>query len=281
MIPKIIHNIWYQGKNNIPPTYPNYTNTWKQKHPHFKYIFWDEDKITKLIINHYPHLYHKFSLYPRMIQRIDMAKYIIIYHCGGVYVDVDSECLKPIDKLLDNNKVILAEASVNILEKYISHGRIFKKVLQNGFFGGIKGHKFFKHCINVLLNENIKKKKLEGDLKYIFRTTGPGLLTKAYYTYPNRKKEITLISHNLIDPISWCNYEANKCNIENCSKNTPNAYSIHHYGSRHSTYNWTSNLEKKIGLLYCKHKKYVIPIAIIIILIIIYYIYKYKIKNKK
>ena len=47
MIPHIIHQIWFQGEDNIPKKYPNYSKSWKEMNPKFKYIFWDGEKIGR------------------------------------------------------------------------------------------------------------------------------------------------------------------------------------------------------------------------------------------
>ena len=43
MIPKTIHQIWIGPLD--PPT--SLMNSWKIKHPDYKYILWDEDKIKR------------------------------------------------------------------------------------------------------------------------------------------------------------------------------------------------------------------------------------------
>lgn len=274
MIPKIIHQIWYQGENNIPDSYPNYRKSWKRLHPNYKYILWDKDSIIKLILDHYPHLYNKFNSYPKMIQKIDMAKYIIMYHYGGIYADVDSECLKSMDNLIKDKEVVLLKYDPIMLEKILAYHVFTGITLQTHIFASQPKHSFWKHVINTLLNEAINKKILETELYYIMRTTGPKLVTKAYHTYPF-KKNITLLDKATIDPISWCDYETYNCANTNCGKLFPNAYAIHHYGSKHDTHNWSSNKEKMLGMFYCKYKYKIYIIILLIILIIIYLLYKY------
>ncbi len=272
MIPKIIHQIWYQGEDKIPSTYPNYTKSWKEKNPDHKYIFWDKNKIVKLMKDHYPTLYKKFNSYPKMIQKIDMAKYVILYHYGGAYVDVDSECIKPISDLLKYKNMVLVQFNVNTFEKILSFGQIYGDVFQNGFIAGKKNHPFLKCCIEILLKEDTKKKIYETGLKYVFRTTGPGLLTKAFYKCPS--KDVSIIPYNTIDPVSWCNYEYDYCSGESCKIKYPEAYSIHHFGSKHTTHNWTSDTEKKIGIFFCRFKRSIIVLFLILfiaILLVWYY----------
>ena len=78
MIPKIIHHIWFQGEKNIPSEYPDYRKSWKIFNPTYQYEFWDECRINNLITNDYPEYLEKYLKF-NMIQKIDMAKYCIIY----------------------------------------------------------------------------------------------------------------------------------------------------------------------------------------------------------
>jgi mannosyltransferase OCH1-like enzyme len=271
MIPKIIHQIWWQGEDNIPKTYPNHTTSWKTINKDYKYYFWDEQKIKKLLKSYPKNIQKRFNEYPRMIQKIDMAKFIILHTYGGLYVDIDSECIKPINDLLKNKKIVLIEMNISGLEKLFSFGYLNGLALQNGVMAGQKNHYFWIHCLNSLVNEDITQRIYEPHFRYILRTVGPALLTEAYKKYPN-KKQITIISHNLVDPVSWCNYETLNCANKSCKQYYPNAYTIHHYGSKSSTNNWTDNLEQKVGFVFCKYRQEIHIIVILIFLIIIYFI---------
>ena len=44
-----------------------------------------------------------------MVQKIDLAKYIIIYHYGGVYIDMDMDCVKDLTKLINPKNLIIYE----------------------------------------------------------------------------------------------------------------------------------------------------------------------------
>jgi len=269
MIPKIIHQIWYQGEDKIPLDYPNYSKSWKVLNADFKYMFWDEQKIIKLIYNNYPHLIKKFNEYPKMIQRIDFAKYIILHHYGGVYIDIDSECFKPISNLLNDKDVLLVELDMSLFSKILIYKKIHGYALQNGVMAGAKKNPFWMHCINLLLKEDLNKKYYETELLYVFRTTGPLILTNAYNEYRD-KKNIRIVPHNIVDPLSWCEYEKYECDKKSCGNIFPDAYSLHHYGSK-SEHSWTSKTEKTIGLWFCKYDKYLLLICIIIIFTIILY----------
>lgn len=271
---RILHQIWWQGKDSIPTSYPNYSKQCIKQNKDFEYILWDEAKIKELI-NQYPKYKSTFDSLPHMIQKIDMAKYLVLHKYGGIYVDMDCECIKPFIGLLQDAEVMLVRMNVNPFEKFLSFGKCFGDAIQNGVMGSKQSnHPFWLHCLDTLAKQDMSKKVYETHLRYVFRTTGPGLLTEAYLSYPN-KAGITLVPYDKIDPVSWCDYEVHGCSNNNCSQYFPQAYSIHHFGSKHKTNNWSSDFEQKLGIFCCRNKKIIYSLlAILIVGLIVKYISK-------
>jgi|AGTN01.1.fsa_nt_gi Mannosyltransferase OCH1 and related enzymes len=111
-IPKIIHQIWYQGEENVPPRYRAFREGWMARHPGWRFQFWDEPSMRALIDTRYPWFLAQYDRYPRDINRIDAIRYFILDHHGGVYLDLDMENLKPIDELTAGHDLLLSETVV-------------------------------------------------------------------------------------------------------------------------------------------------------------------------
>lgn len=95
-IPKLIHRIWL-GQRPIPDDFLVYGLSWQTHHPGWSQILWTESMLEHLpMIN--PALYKRYECW---YERADYLRYEILYHFGGVYVDTDFECLKPLDSLLE------------------------------------------------------------------------------------------------------------------------------------------------------------------------------------
>jgi mannosyltransferase OCH1-like enzyme len=54
----------------------------------------------------YPRLWPLYRRYPEQIQRVDAARYMLLHHYGGVYADLDIECLRPFDDLRRHRVVL-------------------------------------------------------------------------------------------------------------------------------------------------------------------------------
>ena len=104
MIPKIIHQTW--SDNPLPQIlkYIREENIKLLKNKGYEFILWTDEMIIKLINEHYPNFYKIYNSAITGVQRGDIARIMILYHYGGVYIDLDILILKDIDTLIDFSK---------------------------------------------------------------------------------------------------------------------------------------------------------------------------------
>jgi mannosyltransferase OCH1-like enzyme len=93
-IPKIIHQIWI-GLNSLPDFYKILAESWKKMHPDWQYILWQNEDLENFGIKNIEAFYATKS----MSERANILRLEILERFGGVYIDIDSECLKPLDSL--------------------------------------------------------------------------------------------------------------------------------------------------------------------------------------
>jgi len=90
-IPKIIHQIWLGPLE--PPT--EVMQTWKELHPEWKYLLWSEKNLPQLKNQ------EAFDKSKAFTQKADILRYELLYQYGGIFVDADEYCIKPIDSLFE------------------------------------------------------------------------------------------------------------------------------------------------------------------------------------
>lgn len=93
LIPKKIHQIWLGSP--LPDEYRDYARTWQLLHPTWEYRLWTDKDLAMYPLRNRA-LYDRSTNYG---EKADIARYEILYNEGGVYVDTDYECLKPLDAL--------------------------------------------------------------------------------------------------------------------------------------------------------------------------------------
>jgi len=129
MIPKKIHYCWF-GKGDISPMNLACIESWSKYLPEYEIVKWDENNCPQNDFVKY-HLKEKNWAFVS-----DYVRLYALFENGGVYFDTDIEVIKPFDDLLQHNAFVAFE----------SKGRI-----NNAVSGSIKGHLFFKDCMEYMI----------------------------------------------------------------------------------------------------------------------------------
>jgi len=109
MIPKIIHYCWFGG-NPLPPLVLKCMDSWRKYCGDFEIKEWNENNFDVNMTN-----YSKDAAKAGMWAFVsDVARCFVMYEYGGIYLDVDVEILKPIDKFLDCGMFIGFESNSEI-----------------------------------------------------------------------------------------------------------------------------------------------------------------------
>jgi mannosyltransferase OCH1-like enzyme len=91
-IPKIIHQIWV-GKRPLPETYKKLIQTWKDMHPDWEYKLWTDEEVKHLKLKNRKYYDKAYD----MCEKANILRYELLEQYGGLYVDIDFECVKPFD----------------------------------------------------------------------------------------------------------------------------------------------------------------------------------------
>lgn len=93
-----IHFIWFRDlypeqlhradhSSKIPHEGSDAADSCRKNSPDFSVKVWNSSSVLELLTSSYPSFLPTYLSYPHPIQRIDAAKYFIIYHHGGVYIE--------------------------------------------------------------------------------------------------------------------------------------------------------------------------------------------------
>lgn len=183
IIPKMLHFIWLGEK--LPQKFFRLIQSWRAYHPSWKIIVWDDNQAESLeMVNK-----DRYRAASNFGTKSDILRYEILYQLGGVYVDVDYECIRPLDSVLGSCALFAGFSNTEALE------------LNNGLMGCIPRHFIVEKMINEIADGPITN-LISGDVfdniaKYlgssnsvqllskgqdIISRSGPGLLTRAVYS---------------------------------------------------------------------------------------------------
>jgi mannosyltransferase OCH1-like enzyme len=104
LIPRIIHRVWV-GPDPMPEEFERYGETWRVHHPHWEMKLWTDNDLPPL---RYPNALDRAV---SANERSNILRYEALRELGGVYVDTDFECLKPLDRLLVGVKAFVAKSA--------------------------------------------------------------------------------------------------------------------------------------------------------------------------
>lgn len=220
MIPKKIHYFWFGG-NEKPKSVEKCIDSWKKYCPDYEIIEWNEDNFDVHCMPFVEQAYEakKYAFVS------DVARLIIVYEQGGIYMDTDVEVIKPLDDLLENKAYMSFENN-----EYVNSGQ---------GFGSEAGIQFFNEHIDeyrdeVFINE-------DGSFNMLGCPRVATRLLEKKGIELNGKEQIIDDVH--IYPAEYFNpYDS----ITGRLKKTSNTYSIHWYDQ---SWGNDSRLKKRITQL--------------------------------
>lgn len=209
--PKIIFQTW-KSKDIIPDNMNYWMNTWKIHNQNYNHHLWDDTDNRNFIEQHFGWFLPVYDNYPKNINRVDAVRYFFLYHYGGIYADMDFECLQSFDSLLQKNNnfdIILGSMESQEYHQHnIPNAIMISKPKQN-----------FWLVVMYFLIANKDRHSVE-------EQTGPVMLKEAYEFYKNNKDSlhkflwynelvkltnhsgntnsiITVLTPNMLYPVSW------------------------------------------------------------------------------
>ena len=195
VVPKKIHQIWLGS--SLPKKYVEFQKSWQNLNPDYEYRLWTDKDITELnLINSEQYLASdNFGV------KSDLARYEILYRFGGIYVDTDFECLKPIND--------------QFLSRSFLAGQVFSYApqLNNAIIFAAPKDKFLKLIIENIPSHPDRKLSAIETLDYCGATflsrllwkyrqmlsSGTVILPSQYfYSWPNYRRADTQQKYNFI-----------------------------------------------------------------------------------
>ncbi|OQD79184.1 hypothetical protein PENANT_c058G06362 [Penicillium antarcticum] len=89
-IPRILHQT--TATETIPEHWVRSQKSCKQAYSDFEYKLWTDASARSFLANHYPWFLDTWDNYAFPIQRADSIRYFVLYHYGGIYLDMDTWC---------------------------------------------------------------------------------------------------------------------------------------------------------------------------------------------
>lgn len=159
-IPKVIWQTNFTNRVSLP-VYLNYLfNRLMSLSYEYRYVS-TEARLEFIEANMSEEITNAFKKLVNGASQADLWRLIVLYHHGGVYMDIDAHAVWPLSKIIkpEDSEVILYN----------------KEHYTNYFMASAKGNPIFKEMIDLVV-DNIKNEKVEGG---VYSLTGPAALNIA------------------------------------------------------------------------------------------------------
>ncbi|OON81413.1 glycosyltransferase family 32 protein [Streptomyces tsukubensis] len=205
-LPRIFHQVWLGGP--MPERFQAYSRTWRHHHPDWEYRLWTEDDLDPSRSDFLTNGDAYLSL-NTWSEKSDVARYEILLRHGGIYIDTDFECLRPLDGLLQDVEAFSATES----DARVS--------VSTGIMGTSAGHPLFAACVQELPARITEFAETNAAWK-----TGPGLFTNEYAKLLKQTNAppIQVFPKELFYPKSFSERHQE-------ASTYPDAYAVHHYAA--------------------------------------------------
>jgi mannosyltransferase OCH1-like enzyme len=99
-IPRLLHQTW--RTRDVPLRWnKSFQSVLKFNIPEFAHRLWTDAEVDEFVREKEPEFYARtFVNYHQHIQRIDSFRYVVLFHLGGVYLDLDNGCSQSLGGLL-------------------------------------------------------------------------------------------------------------------------------------------------------------------------------------
>jgi hypothetical protein len=180
--------------------------------PGFEYLFFDDDQVTAFVDEHFRQYRKVFDSFPFRIQRYDFFRYLVVYHCGGFYFDLDVFLASGLSSLLERGCVFPFE-NLNA-SRFLRATYEMDWAIGNYAFGAAPGHPFLKAVIENCVRAQQDSRwigqmmpgtpRLRRDDYYVLNSTGPLLLSRTLAENPQLVRQVTvLFPDDVCDSRNW------------------------------------------------------------------------------
>ena len=178
-IPSILHQLWRTAQ--LPSPLAEWRAGWVSNHPTWSHRLYDDAGMRRITADRAPQWLATFDALPRMIQRADFFRYLVIYLDGGMYADIDMVCYQPNDELLADASCVLGTENhiSRHLQKELNYERPWQ--LANFVFAAVPEHPLFAAILEAIARDATTKIESDHQVQEI---TGPRLLTRIVYKLP-------------------------------------------------------------------------------------------------
>jgi Glycosyltransferase sugar-binding region containing DXD motif len=204
--PSALHQSW-KTKRSMPADMQAWRRSWLFCQPDWRFKFYDDADNDAFLQRHAPWFANTWWGFSDAISRADCARYMYLWARGGVYADLDTLAIRPVERLLDPDyDVVLGLMSTQ--RKYREHSA------PNAFMASKPNVRLWEHVLQAIRAAEVAARNAEDPSSRRVRPaeerTGPIALFRALQAH-GHKFRVLIHSPELVFPFDWSWRSCDSC----------------------------------------------------------------------
>jgi mannosyltransferase OCH1-like enzyme len=170
-IPKITHQIWFQGWDKVPEKYHENIRQLEALNPEFQHMRWDETSLRRECELLGAPYVKKFDSMSHMIMKVDYGRYVVLYRYGGISIDMD---MKPMRPLRETPGLASEELIVSKLPNPVG----YTGYVNNAMFAAVPKCSILKEIVDSCTKSTKRQEDYSAFELYLNEETGPEFINK-------------------------------------------------------------------------------------------------------
>jgi mannosyltransferase OCH1-like enzyme len=225
-IPRLIHQTW--KTRDLPAHLLRWHESIRVCNPDWEVRVWSDEDNRALISQHFPWFLPTYDNYPLAIMRVDAVRPFLLYQYGGVYADLDVECLSSFDRLRSgavDADLVRHRPSAEVGLVFALERRITRSaVCSNAIMASRPGHPIWPHVFRSL---QVRAQRawpwFMPRENYVLTTTGPEVLDEMFREHASEFDDALVVEPEVLCPLGW--WQGGN------SRQFPRSIAVHRYGS--------------------------------------------------
>lgn len=198
--PRILYQTW--KTQDIPIEFSKNRRLWLDLLEGWQTPLLTDEDLRNLVKTDFPQHLKAYDGFTENIERVDFARLVMMYR-GGVYADLDTYPLKPIDRWVDTNKIVLGREPLEHAREM--YGR--EVVVCNAFMISPPRLDFWKKLMDFVIDN------YEPHYKPV-ENTGPMAFTKFLESHPEAFGTVIITDPCVFFPMMGDGKISNRCSLE-------------------------------------------------------------------
>lgn len=187
MIPLVLHQTWKSA--DLPADLAAFQQSFVARNPGIALRFYDDAAMAAFVHTRFPRHAALFDSFRFPVQKADFFRLLVVLDQGGIYADMDMECLAPFGTLLDTDKAVFGVEAAVTATRQAELGYDQPYQIANCIFAAPAGNGFMAALVDDMAAA-IATRPVDA-VGGIEDATGPKALTRFFYA--RRPKDVAVL----------------------------------------------------------------------------------------